>query len=488
MRSLLLPAAAGLALLAAGCTREADGVRPFTGVLWEWDGFALRDYRARQWREGGVDQIFVRCATVAFSEGRVKSDAAEYEWQRPGSGLPVTLVIGLAGDGLPDALATDWRQAARDVAREVRLALERARGAGVAPRGVQLDLVNTRVSGGRYADLVQAVSRQLRSGLEVSATCPPALLDSLAAGQLARSTDYLVIRWRWPEDLETPEEAAAAPFTPSDLQRWSALAELLNRPFAVVLDPQPTYFECSGDPVRLTGVALRQLERQRHGLVAARPVAPRAGLAASKTTEFMLYRSREGFAPRKVLAAAPHCAGLRRLLKALPPPRRSGFLGVIVTVPRELPDELACTNEEIMLALKGRECLPEPQISLRPFDKDRNRVVARLDNVGCGRPALEPGSIRLRISYPSGVLTHAERSQFQTLEMFRTEDGKQYPVRDIRLSDTVVFSAPEMSQGALETGPLHLNVSPGARLRLTALLRSPGGSPGAAATLEVNLK
>jgi hypothetical protein len=159
-----------------------------------------------------------------------------------------------------------------------------------------------------------------------------------------------------------------------------------------------------------------------------------------------------------------------------------------VTVPRELPDELACTNEEIMLALKGRECLPEPQISLRPFDKDRNRVVARLDNVGCGRPALEPGSIRLRISYPSGVLTHAERSQFQTLEMFRTEDGKQYPVRDIRLSDSVVFSAPEMSQGALETGPLHLNVSPGARLRLTALLRSPGGSPGAAATLEVNLK
>ncbi len=488
MRALPLAAALGLALLAGGCSQERGGIRPFTGVLWEWEGFTMRDYRARQWREGGVTQVFVRCATVTFSEGRISSDAAEYDWQRPGSGLPITLVVGLEGDGLPDILATDWNAAARDVAREVRTALERARAAGVAPRGVMLDLVNPRVSGGRYADLVQAVARQLRSGLEISATCPPSLLDSLAAGQLARSTDYLVIRWRWPGDLQTPEEAAAAPFDPSDLQRWAAEAEMLNRPFAVVLDPQPTYFECTGEPPRLTGVTLRQIERQRYGLVPARLVAPRAGLPASKTTDFMLYRSREGFPSRRILVAAPHSAGLRRLLKALPHPRRSGFLGAIVTVPRELPDELACSNEEMVRALQGEDCRPEPQISLRPFQEDRSRVVARVDNVGCGRPALAPGAIRLRITYPAGVLTHAERSQFETLEMFRTVEGKQYPVRDIRISDTLVFSAPEMRQGALETGPLHLNVRPGARLRLTAALRSPAGEPGSAATLDVNLQ
>ncbi len=488
MRAVLAAALLALAVLAGGCLPEPSGVRPFTGVLWEWESFALRDYRARQWREGGVSQVFVRCASVTFSEGRVLSDAAEYDWQRPGSGLPITLVVEVGGDGLADALASAWRDAARDVAREVQTAIEHARKAGVVPRGVMLDLLETGAAGGRYADLVKAVARQLRSGLEFSAACAPSFLDSLAAGQLARSTDYLVIRWRWPEDLETPEQAAAAPFSPSDLQRWVAKAEMLNRPFAVVLDPQPTYFEAAGDPPRLTGVTLRHIERQRSGLVPARPVSPPEGIRPGRTMDFMLYRSREGFPSRKLLAAAPHSPGLRRLLKALPHPRRSGFLGAIITAPRELPDELACSNEEIVRVLRGEECRPEPQISLRPFEGERDRVVVRVDNVGCGRPALEPGSVRLRLSYPAGVVTHAERSQFETLQMLRTEEGLQAPVQDVRLSDTLVLGAPEMRQGALETGPLHLNVRPGARLQVTAVFRSPGGEPGAAASVEVDLR
>lgn len=470
-----------------GCSHRPARRGPFTGVSWEWSSFALRDYRSRQWREGGITDVFVRAGQVRFEASGVRRDTSGYDWRRAGSKLPITLVIGLNGDDLAGALDRDWPTAAREVLQALNEAVNHARDAGIRPKGLQIDIEKPVTTVGRYADMVKMVRRQIRSDMELSATIAPEMLGSIAAGQLARSVDYVVVRYRWPDGMSAPHEVAAAGISPKMLQKWAALADGWNRPYAIYLDAQPTYFELTGDPPSLTGISLRQADHRALALTPGAGVVPAPGIPGSKTISYLKYAGSLREESIGMVAAAPHQPGLRRLLAAMPRPQRNHFLGPIISVPWELPDELAMGNDEIMKALAGEECFPEPQISLRPFGENRDQVVVRVDNVGCGRPALEPGSVRLRLDYPAGTVTHAERAQFNGVEVLRTTAEGTTPSRTVS-SDTLIYSAACLVQNAIETGPIHLSPEAGGTLRLTAWFKSAGGQAGRTSSKEISLR
>lgn len=477
MRFLALGTA--LALLLAGCGGPPKAEKPIAGILYDGASFGISDAEVEFWKQAGVTDLLVKAGALSYSTGRPTSTVESFEWRRLAAGLPVTLVLELGGPDLSAMLEADWRKVANDTTVSLHQAMEKARNAGVRPAGIQIAAGAADLPVRPLADLIRYVRQQFRSDMPVSVAVPASVLEQGTAKRLARRVSYMVFLQPVPAAGMAAKDVQNLLPSPSGFQRMAERARDLGSPFSFVIDTRVQVF-AEGEH----GLAVSS---QAAGLTAThRYDGPQPGTEGSATHEVGRWIKGTASEGDRV-AAAPHVGGVHRVLQALVKSGVSDYRGPILSAPPAIPDDLSLTVEGVRAALTGEECLPEPQITIRPVPDVANSIQVELSNTGCGRTAVADNAVRIRISYPRGAVASAQAGGFRTAQILKTVAGQTLPT-EAATSDTIVLEAPHLVQGTLQTGSITLRPGQDGKMKITAVLEAPGDQPARTGSIEVQLR
>lgn len=227
----VLLAGCGAFLLVGGFIHKSNSrdKRDLPVAFWSWRNEAPGDGDVRSAvRATGAQAIFQRAGQLDLDDGRVERIRA-VSGEIP-SVAPLHLVYNATGDLLRGFEDIESDEIAAAIASAARTDRETAKRSGAAVVGIQLDLDVATRSLPAYAEVLRKIRSEIPPDLKLSITGLPTWMPSRDLGGVLEPLDFWIPQF-YGGAIPMHIDDKIAISSPADVERWTAQANRLGKPY-----------------------------------------------------------------------------------------------------------------------------------------------------------------------------------------------------------------------------------------------------------------